>query len=154
MCYQHCNIVTMKLVKKQTMKRIVLIVILNCLAVCSAVAQSEPVHKSFEERFPNATHVNWGNGNDTDWEADFLMNGSKYSASFTSKGVWIATIRIIKLNELPQEVRNSIITKFPHWEITELNRTEKAKDGVSYEVNLKKGRERKNIAFNKDGSIL
>jgi hypothetical protein len=136
------------------MKRLILILIINFIAIFSSVAQSEAVHKAFEEKFPNMTHVTWSNENVTEWQADFLFDGAKFSTVFTSKGTWIETIRIIKVTELPQDVRNSILTKFPHWEITELNRTEKAKSGISYEVNLKKGRERKNIAFKEDGSII
>jgi hypothetical protein len=136
------------------MKRIILIVILIYIAVSTTVAQPEPVHKAFEAKFPKAIKVNWSNENVTHWQADFQVDGIKYSSLFTSQGAWIETIRVLKISELPIEVRNSIMTKFPHWEITELNKTEKAKNGISYEVNLKKGRERKNIAFNEDGSII
>ena len=46
------------------------------------------------------------------------------------------------------------MTNFPHWEIAELNKIEKANSGVSYEANLKKGKEKKNIAIKEDGSII
>jgi hypothetical protein len=136
------------------MKRIISILILITIVVCTSAAQPAPVHKAFEAKFPKANHVNWSNENATLWQSDFQVDGNKYSSVFTPQGTWIETIRIIKISELPVEVRNSIFTKFPHWEITELNKTENAKSGISYEVNLKKGRERKNIAFRGDGSII
>jgi len=136
------------------MKRILLILIFSYSAICSLTAQPEAVHNAFGVKFPNAVQVIWGNGNGTEWEADFMIDGSKYSALFDLQGKWIETIRIIKLFELPQDVRNSIVTNFPHWEIAELNKIEKANSGVSYEANLKKGKEKKNIAIKEDGSII
>ena len=140
----------MKILKRNILMLSILLFVLSTVAK----AQPEPVHKAFEAKYPKAIKVNWSNENVTGWQADFQVDGIKYSSLFTSQGAWIETIRVIKITELPVEVRNSIMTKFPHWEITELNKTEKAKTGISYEVNLKTGRERKNIAFNEDGTII
>lgn len=137
------------------MKRKLLITGLLCLTLAAiSIAQPELVQKAFEQKFPKATKVNWSNENATVWLADFQIDKVKYSAVYTPQGTWKETIKIIKLGELPTDVRNSIITKFPDWEITEINKTEKAKSGVAYEVNLKKGREKKNIAFGEDGAII
>lgn len=141
--------------KIQVMKKNILVAAVFFIAFCTiTTAQPLAVQIAFKQKFTKVVQVSWSNENGTLWQADFKIDQIKYSAVYTPQGIWIETIRVIKLNELPTFVRNSIFTKFPNWEITEMNKTEKAKGGVSFEVNLKKGRDRKNIAFKEDGSII
>ena len=137
------------------MKRNILVAAILFIAF-GAIATAQPiaVQIAFKQKFTKVAQVNWSNENATVWQADFKIDQTKYSVVFTPQGAWLETIKMIKLNELPTNVRNSIFTKFPYWEIKEMNKTEKVKGEISYEVNLKKGRERKNIAYKEDGSII
>jgi len=141
--------------KLHVMRKINLLLAFICFAITTITsAQTAPVKKAFEQKFPKAVNVKWSNENATEWQADFTIDKVKYSAAFTPQGIWLETIMVIKLSELPQVVRYTIEIQFPHWEITETNKTERAKDGVFYVVNLKKGRETKNLAFRENGTII
>jgi hypothetical protein len=112
------------------------------------------VQKAFEKKFPTATMVSWGKEGAKEWEAEFTFNGSKISANFTDDGTWLETEKAIKVIELPKAVAESIKTKFQGWVISAADKTETPKLGTIYEADLKKGKEKKSVAFREDGTLV
>lgn len=110
------------------------------------------VEKAFEQKFPNATNVHWGKENAKEWEAEFVLKGENISANFTSDGKWVETEKEIKATELPTAVAEAIKKQYPGWSITEADKTETEKNGTIYEVAIKKGKDKKGVAFKENGS--
>lgn len=112
----------------------------------------EAVQKAFEQKFPIATSVSWRKENKTEWEAEFMFNGGKLSANFTNDGTWVETEKQIAVSEFPKVVADAIQKLYPGWKITEADRTETAKNGLIYEVDIKSGTQKKEVAFKEDGT--
>lgn len=49
------------------------------------------VLKTFGEKFPGITKVAWSKENAREWEAEFLINNKKTSATFAVDGTWKET---------------------------------------------------------------
>ncbi|MEP6597208.1 MAG: PepSY-like domain-containing protein [Ginsengibacter sp.] len=136
------------------MKKLLLFMISVILICNSSFAAIPPaaVIKAFEQKFPHAAKVTWGKENATEWEAEFTLNGSKISANFLINGTWVETEKIISASQLPEGVVNAIKTKYAGWTITEADQTESAKHGTIYEADIRKGKDKKALAFKEDGT--
>lgn len=148
------------------MKKIIVIVFLlsgvNAIIAQTPATQSQPakkkivapgdVQKAFEQKFPKATNVSWGKENKTEWEAEFTLDGGKFSANFTNDGTWVETEKKIAVSEFPKPVADAIQKQYPGWKITEADRTETAKNGLIYEADIKSGMQKKEVAFKEDGT--
>jgi hypothetical protein len=110
------------------------------------------VQKAFEKMFPNALKVSWSKETAKEWEAEFTFEGSSISANFAEDGTWLETEKEIKPANLPKAVSDAIKTKFPGWTISEADKTETSKQGIIYEVELRKGTVKKSVAFKDDGT--
>ncbi len=82
------------------------------------------------------------------------MEGEKISANFTQDGTWLETEKEIKSTSLPKAVLSAVKLKYNDWKIVEADKTETAKHGTIYEVDLKKGLKTKSLAFKEDGTSI
>jgi hypothetical protein len=136
------------------MKNIFLMVMSMAL-ICSCSFAGKPpaaVQNAFEKKFPNATKICWGKEDATAWEAEFTYDGSKVSANFAEDGTWLETEQEITVAGLPKAVEEAISLNYPDWKITEADKTETSRHGTIYEADLKKGSEKKAVAFKEDGT--
>jgi hypothetical protein len=55
---------------------------------CSETKSKTPdnLKKALTERFPGVTDAKWEKENDTEWEAEFNLDGVEYSVSFKPDG--------------------------------------------------------------------
>lgn len=123
--------------------------------ICSCTFAKTPpkaVSEAFMKKFPTALKVSWGKESPKEWEAEFTLNGEKISANFSLDGTWIETEKEIKATDLPEAVLSNVKIKFVNWKIAEADKTETAKHGTIYEVDLKNGLKRKSLAFKADGT--
>ena len=120
----------------------------------SSIAGTAPsaVKKSFEKKFPTATKVSWGKESETEWEAEFTLNGKKVSANFAQNGEWLETETNIDITSLPKPVAAAIKSAYPKWTITEADIIETSKNGSVYEADLKMGEMKKEVAYKADGT--
>ena len=112
----------------------------------------EKVKTSFEQKFPDAKNVEWDMENDTEWEAEFTMNGVEYSSNFTVAGEWTETEFEMKITELPEAVQIVINSNYSDYNI-EIESSE-TKEGVVYEIALEKGENNVELSISKDGVLL
>lgn len=135
------------------MKKVMMILAIVMINSC-AFASTPPkaVSDAFMKKFPAATKVSWGKEGPKEWEAEFTLNGEKISANFGLDGSWVETELEIKAVNLPKAVAASIKMQHSDWKIAEADKTETAKHGTIYEVDLKKGLKTKSLAFKADGS--
>ncbi len=138
------------------MKKVFLI-IMSVAFICSCSYAGTPpdaVKEAFVKKFPSATGVTWGKEGTKEWEAEFTFEGDKISANFANDGTWLETEKEIKIADLPKDVSEAILSKYPGWSITEADKTDSAKHGTIYEIDLKKGVEKKEVAFKADGTVI
>lgn len=131
--------------------------ILSIAFICSCTYAKTPpkaVSDAFTKKFPTAKKVSWGKESPKEWEAEFTLNGEKISANFGQDGTWLETEQEIKSASLPTAVLSNVKMKYATWKIAEADKTETAKHGTIYEVDLKKGMKSKSLAFKEDGTAV
>lgn len=135
-------------------KSIMMMSILLGFGVMSC-AQSTPssVKSAFEKKFPKAKSVEWEKENDSEWEAEFKMNGVEYSANFSNDGTWKETEHEIKESELPSAVKSTLIDQFGDYKVEEVEMIE-APEFSGYEIEIEKGEETIELVIDNSGKVL
>ena len=140
------------------MKNLSILFAFTLLVGFSACAQSKKevpskVKTAFNQKFPNATKIKWDKENDTEWEAEFKMNGKEYAANFDEDGTWIETEYEIEISELPAFVQSTLNTEFKDFKIEEAEVSETA-NGKVYEFEIEKGKIEKEVAIDLNGKVI
>jgi len=119
-----------------------------------AQKQSVPdnVKNAFTQKFPNAQKVKWDKENETEWEAEFKLNGEEYSANFTSDGIWKETEHEIEASAIPANVKQTLDDEFAGYKIEEAEISETA-EGTVYEFALEKDEQEMEVAISPDGAV-
>lgn|SRR5690606_19414467 len=120
------------------------------------IAQSEVpavVMKSFNEKFPKASDVEWERRGDI-YEVDFDMGlFADHDALFDASGNITRHKEEISKRDLPKAVSDAISAQYPEFRIDDVDKiTESGK--VSYKVELEKGQEDRKVYFSEDGTII
>jgi hypothetical protein len=137
------------------MKKIILFTGILFMSVSSFCTNPpEAVQKAFTNQFAKAANVKWDKENATEYEAEFMLNGSKMSANYSADGTWLETESEIKIVELPVKVKESISKTYPGWEIAAVSKIETSKKGTFYEADLKSGAKKKEVTFTAEGSSV
>ncbi len=137
------------------MKRIIILLGIMFASIYSfAGTPPEAVKKTFMDKYPGVAKVSWGKENATEWEAEFTFKGEKLSANFKEDGTWVETEHKITFEQLPKAVAEVLKKSYADWKIVEVDKTETAKNGLIYEADLKKGKEKKTAAYKEDGTVV
>ena len=113
----------------------------------------EAIKSAFSQKFPDATHVKWDKENGNEWEAEFKMNGIKYSANFENSGTWTETEYRISLKDIPEAVKTSLDNESAGAKIKESEVCE-TKEGKVYEFVIRKGENVMELQINDAGRII
>lgn len=113
----------------------------------------QKVKDAFAQKFPSATNVEWEKESDTEWEAEFKLNGKEHSSNFMQDGTWVETEYEVTESEIPQVVMDALNTNFEGDEIEEMERSETA-DGTVYEFAIEKGESEMEVVIDANGKIL
>ncbi|QKG80690.1 PepSY-like domain-containing protein [Tenuifilum thalassicum] len=139
------------------MKNLILISMILAVFSFSACGQKKDVpakiKTAFEQKFPTAQKVKWDKENETEWEAEFKMNGKEYSANFSSDGKWMETEYEIEKSEIPQAVKQTLDNEFAGYDLEEAEISETT-DGKVYEFALEKGETKMEVAITPDGKVV
>src|SRR4051812_16000252 len=135
-------------------KSIILIATSILILTGAAFAAVPPakVTKAFEAKFANASDVKWGKESAKEWEAEFTFEGVKTSANFSTDGSWVETESEVKVSDLPDAVAASIIRTHPNATVLHAYRIESARNGISYEAEIKAGKKKMEVILKEDGS--
>lgn len=135
------------------MKTLSLILIL--WAFSSIVFAGNPpqtVLQTFQNKFTNAEKISWSKENASEWEAEFVWNDQKMSASFDLDGNWLETERELQLDDLPESVKSALSEKYSDYKIQEIEAIQSPSfDG--YEFALKRGSVKKEVLSDPQGNI-
>lgn len=130
-------------------------VVLIGFAACGHSGKEVPeaVQSTFFQKFPDATNVKWDKENDSEWEAEFKMNGMEYSANFENSGVWTETEYKINLKDIPETVKTSLNNESAGAKIKESEVCE-TDDGKVYEFAIRKGANEIELQIDCAGRII
>ena len=124
------------------------------LSACAQVKAPEAAQNAFNKQFPQAKSVKWGKENDTEYEAEFKMNGQAMSANYSADGTWSETETDIKPSGLPSTVMDKVRADFKDYKMKETAKIDKPGQSGLFETELKKGDETLEILWNGQGEIL
>lgn len=116
-------------------------------------AQNEAVKTTFAKKFPKAEKVTWEQENESEWEAEFKLNGKKHGATFNANGQWLETEQAIKKSALPEAIKATLNTQFKGYKIDDVEKVI-TQDGTFYEMELEKGEEEWEVMFDENGAIV
>ncbi len=137
-------------------KLMILLVLVSTMSI-TACAQNknvpEEVKTTFNQKFPDAKKVSWDKENAKEWEAEFKMNGKKYSANFDNKGNWKETEYKISKSDIPAAVNKTLIGEFNDYNIEEGEVSETA-NGIVYEFALENDEVDMEVAISAKGKVL
>jgi hypothetical protein len=138
------------------MKKLILILLSVALTSIFAFAATPPttVLKAFTKMYPNAAKLNWEQEATKAWVAEFMLEERNCTATFSAYGTWLGTETIITTYDLPMAVADAIQTRYGTWIIRDVYKTETTKHGLMYEVDLKKGKRKREVAFKEDGTMI
>lgn len=121
-----------------------------------ACAQKNDVPKvvtdAFAKKFTSATSVKWDKESDTEWEAEFKMDGTAYSANFESNGTWKETEHEIEISKVSQIVQDALMKAYPDYKLKESEISETSA-GMFYEFEIKNGKTELEILIDSNGTI-
>lgn len=142
--------------KKQIINLLALMMITTGTVFAQDIPQSEvpeAVMKSFNQKFPKASDVEWERKGDL-FEVDFDMNFfADHDARFDASGNLIRHKEEIAKKDLPKAVASAISSQFSEYRIDDVDRiTENGK--TTYKVELEKGSEDRKVVFSEDGSLV
>jgi hypothetical protein len=119
-----------------------------------AITPPNPVLKAFSSRYPNSESVQWTQVEKKNYQAEFLLGGAKIDVVFSSSGEWQSTKSDIGVVEIPQQVKDAIMNKYPHCKIIGASYTTYAKSAAKYEANLLIGDKKTTVEYNLQNHLL
>lgn len=111
------------------------------------------VKTAFSQKFPQATNVNWDKESATEWEAEFKMDGNKYSANFDQDGHWKETEYLIHKSELPATVKTTLKNKFAGYDVEKAEVSE-TPAGKVFEMKIENDETDMEVAINANGKVV
>lgn len=114
----------------------------------------EVVQKSFGQRFPNASPVEWRKEDATTYEAEFKLNGTEYSANYSNSGEWLVTEMEVNQTTLPEAVLATLKTDYVGHKVKECERVEKPGGSIVYEVEVVKDDATTEVVLDVNGRVF
>jgi hypothetical protein len=124
----------------------------SCAQKKEEVKVPEKVKTSFNDKFPNAKKVEWEKEKDTEWEAEFKIDGQEFSAKFSSTGEWMETEQEVKKSEVPSAVLDILDQNFTGYEIEEVESVETPSD-KSFEFEIEVDEEEFEVMIDSNGTL-
>jgi hypothetical protein len=131
--------------------------------LCAGIAQAQKlkeadvpaaVKESFKKEFPNAKAKEWEKEK-TNYEVEFDLNKTETSATFNASGKLMETEQEIAVSALPKAVAEYVTKNHADYKISEASKITEAGTGkVSYEAEIKKGKEEWDLIFDDKGNFL
>ncbi|MCW8809631.1 MAG: hypothetical protein OQJ93_08245 [Ignavibacteriaceae bacterium] len=135
-----------------------LILIAVSLFSFSIFAQNVDVPKKVQDEFmklyPKITEVKWSKESKDEFEAEFKEAGKSVSVVLNSEGELKETETKIEIKELPSSVEPFVMKNYKDYKITEAAKIIDPKGVLTYEAEISKGIEKKDLLFDNDGTSI
>ena len=115
---------------------------------------TKEVEIAFNSKFPNAVKVKWEKENEHEYEANFILNGIKFSANFSNNGAWLETESPMAFEKLPQKVQTNFKRDHNGLKIKAVDKIEASNGQVKYEIEVRKGLTTIDYVYNSDGKLF
>jgi hypothetical protein len=112
------------------------------------------VKDAFVKKFSDVKKVSWSKEGESEYEAEFMKNGTEYSANFNAQGNWLETETEVKKANVPAAVLATINKEFPGYKIEEIELAETPDTGSVYEFELEKKESNYEVVISKDGKLI
>lgn len=120
----------------------------------TAFAQQTNIPKSakdsFSKLYPKATEVKWDKENQG-YEASFKLDGKDLSVIFDKAGKVMETETAIEISQLPKGIEKYVMDNYKGYKITGAAKIVKANGEETYEAEVTKGKDKKDLLFDKSG---
>lgn len=142
---------------KKTIIGALALVLVASTACAQKVKESEvpkAVLTSFQTHFKGAKAKAWDKEKDGGYEAEFDWNKVETSATFNADGKLQETEQEIKVSELPKAVTDYVAKNYAGHKIAEAAKITDATGKLTYEAEVKKGKEEMDLLFDDKGTFL
>ena len=143
----------MKRVKTLGATLLVIAIGTGIYAFSTGIDVPQKVKYAFAKKFPKAKRVKWAKESDTEWEAEFKLKGTEYSANFLEDGSWQETEREINIKTIPVNIKNTLESEFSAYQIEEAAISETL-NGSMYEFELEKREEELEVVIGMNGKVI
>jgi hypothetical protein len=111
------------------MKSLFLAIIFSSLFAAKSKAQNAPtsVTQAFSTSFPHAIKTNWTKLGKI-YKAEFVLDNVIEYAFFSNTGEFLVLANYIQFQDLPYNLRLSLVKQFPDHKIIEIFKTESERD--------------------------
>lgn len=109
------------------------------------------VKDAFTKLYPKATGLTWGKEGKDEFEAEFKDQGKSISVVMNAEGKLIETETVIPKTDLPKGVAEYVAKKYEGYSITDAAKIVDAKNNITFEAEISKGKVKKDVMFTKDG---
>jgi hypothetical protein len=151
------NVKSRTLVGKNTFITAIALVFVVNTACAQKVKETEvpkAVVAAFQNNFKGAKVEKWEKEKDGAYEAEFDWNKVETSATFTTDGKLTETEQEIKISALPKTVTDYIAKNYVGHKIAEAAKITDATGKLSYEAEVKKGKEEMDLLFDSNGTFI
>jgi hypothetical protein len=111
------------------------------------------VTESFAKNFPGSKAKEWEKEKDI-YEAEFNLNKVETSASFKTDGTLFETETEIATSALPKAVTDYVTKNYAEHKLSEASKIVDAAGTISYEAEVKKGKEEIDLIFDGNGTFI
>ena len=111
------------------------------------------VKQAFTKMFPAATGAKYEKEK-KDYEVSFVNKGAEMSANFDARGRWLETETVVRPEDLPKAVADSVERNFPGYTVANVGKMEKPGREFVYEMDLKKDKDGLEVEISAKGHIL
>lgn len=112
------------------------------------------VKTTFQNTYKGAKAEKWEKEKDGNYEAEFDWNKAEASASFSADGKFLQYEQEMKTAGLPKTVSDYVTKNYAGYKITEAAKITDASGAISYEAEVKKGKEEMDLIFDSNGNFL
>ena len=142
---------------KKTLFAIIATIVVSSSSAQKIASENVPaaVTSAFKAKFSIAEKATWEMDYDN-YEADFVVGKSPFTAKFDKDGKWIETYTYLKSAELPKVIKEALASKYGElsgYKTQEARKVEKEK-GTFYEMETIKGEKTYVLVFNEAGELL
>lgn len=113
------------------------------------------VKEAFKNRFSIAEKVKWELEYDN-YEADFTVGKSDFTAVFDKEGKWLLTQTYLKSTDIPKKVKETLTKEFGEsssYKLEDVNKQEAADNTVKYEMDVEKGTRHYLVLISESGEL-
>ncbi|MCX6152394.1 MAG: hypothetical protein NTX22_17850 [Ignavibacteriales bacterium] len=138
----------------KSISSLLLVLFISGFLMAQKTSVPQKIKDSFNKLYPQVTEVKWSKEGKNEFEAGFKVNGVKTSIVLDVKGKLIETETTIQTTELPKGVEEFIKKNHPDHKITETAKIVDSKSIATYEVEITKGKQKKDLIFDNSGKLV